>query len=338
MRQMADELIKACEIYAEICRCSRENQKGISIKELKKKFGLKKRDIIVLLQFLYDVVDFEYGIDFLKYTSNGEIDESFGGIEVETDEDMKEYASDQDIYISIQDSAPLFKNWLTEEDINLTNDTFYHNLGKGEISKVWNQISTVSGDNYTINKSVIGCASSYTNIKYELITAILGTNKIQMKYENRLITEYPLGLRYIKIADTYKVIMTDNNTIKKEYDLSKIQHVEIYQEQHNYKFNIYDYIDKKPIQHVILKVYPEGNVPKKIEKMFSEYKLICKNQKEEFIEYDYAVEDAGMLESMIKSFGRSVIVKEPYDLRNKIYQETMKIFEFYENCDKGIVR
>lgn len=117
MNAMEDELKKACTLYSEICNRSVDG-KGMSISEIKKKYGFKKRDIVVLLQFLIDVADLDHCVDFVKYGTKGEVQD------VDMD-DLTESASDGDIYILIYDNgAFLLQDRIDEAELNIKNDTF----------------------------------------------------------------------------------------------------------------------------------------------------------------------------------------------------------------------
>lgn len=332
---MDDELIKVCEMYNEICNRSQfGDRKGMSIKEIKKRFGLKKRDIVVLLQFLNDIADLDSSIEFTKYWDNGEIDDDFDDFDIDS---LDEYASDENIYICIYENAHLLKNWITEEDINIQNDTFYHSLKKYDFAQVWDKISTVSDDRlheFIINKNIVEKDTTEREIKLLLISAILNRNAVEMicydEYRNRKRKKgYPLGLRYIKLLDTYKVILTENFKFSWKIDLSQIAKITVLNEQHDKSFDIYEYLKKKRIEKVVLEVYNEGNVVKKLDQFLSEFK-VRKIKRESFWEYRFMVEDVWMLEKMIKSFGRSVIVKKPDYFREKIYNETKEILDFYQ--------
>ena len=63
--------------------------------------------------------------------------------------------------------------------------------------------------------------------------------------------------------------------------------------------------------------------------ILSEYD-VQKDDKEDRIEYQFMAESADIFENVIKSFGRSVIVKEPTCLRDKILHSTEEILHFYE--------
>ena len=335
MRQMDEELIKVCEMYNEICNQSQfGSQKGMSIKEIKKRFGLKKRDIVVLLQFLNAVADLDSSVAFIKYRDNGEIDDEFEDLDIDS---VDEYASDENIFICVYENAHLLKNWITEEDINIQNDTFYHSLKKYRFAEVWEKISTVSDDrfqSFIINKNVMEAVVFEREIKLSLISAVLNRNAIDtVYYDDCQIRKrkkgYPLGLRYIKLLDTYKVIFTENFRTRQEMDMSRIAKVTVLKEHHDTFFDIYAYIKKKQTEKVILEVYNEGNVIRKLDQFLSEFK-VRKIKRELFWEYHFMVEDVWMLEKMIKSFGRSVIVKKPDYFREKIYNETKEILAFYQ--------
>ena len=108
---MDDELKKACALYSEICNRS-INGRGMSVSEVKKKYGFKKRDVVVLFQFLIDIADLDHCVDFVRYGSNNEIK----GVEMDN---LEESASDGSIYILIYDKgAFLLQDRIDETDLS----------------------------------------------------------------------------------------------------------------------------------------------------------------------------------------------------------------------------
>lgn len=330
MNTMDDELMKACALYSEICNRS-SNGKGMSISEVKKKYGLKKRDVVVLLQFLIDVADLDHCVDFVKYNKDGEVED------VALD-NLDESASDGSIYIQIYDNgAFLLQNRMDESELNLQNDTFLYNLKNDSADKALKEISNISDDDLDsviISKGVRCNNHIERNRRIALITAILNNTLVRIGIKgNHNDVAYniikPLGLRYIKLQESYELIYSENTTEVKSLDVSMIVAVESIKEKYKQAFNIHDYISIQRKTKMILNVYDEGNVIKKLDKLLSEYD-VRKKKLDNCFEYSFMVDNADKFESLIKSFGRSIIVVEPVNLRDKIYRDSKKALKIYE--------
>ena len=326
---MDNELIKACDLYSEICNRSKDDHpQGMSIGEIRKKYGLKKRDIVVLLQFLVNVTDFSYNVDFVKYNENGEpMGVDFSNYE--------ESAEDGDIYVCIYDKkAYTLKNRVNETDINIQNSTFYYKLHQNNVDARLKEISALPEDSlemFVINKGIKHKSVREGEKKLQLIYAILNRKIVNIACNNGIQkTVNPLGLRYMKLTDKYQLIYTENDGIIEEVSLSDLDQINISDETKNNIFDIFEYIKKKQTEKVVLQVYDEANVPKKLDMYLSEYD-VQKEKKGTYIEYSFMAENAEIFENLIKSLGRSVIVQEPIYLREKIYQSAKSALEFYES-------
>lgn len=328
---MDNELKKACALYCEICdRTNYGEQKGMPIREIRKKYGLKKRDIVVLLQFLQEIADLDYCVDFVVYNPDGHPE----GVELSV---IEEAATNSDIYICIMDHrAYMPRERLDETDFNIQNETLFQKLSQNDVSDVLKEISNISEED--LKSFIINKGTERKNIlekkkKQKLVWAILNRNAVQItafgeKKEKKKI--YPLGLYYVKLQEIYKMVYSEQpGQTFKEVELPEIASVEILDEKHDMEFHIQNYIEQKKTEKIVLNVYDEGNVIKKMDLLLSEYK-VQKLEKENYVEYDFMAENADMFENTIRSFGRSVIVKEPAYLRDKIYQSTKEILDFYK--------
>lgn len=328
---MDDELKKACALYSEICNRS-INGRGMSVSEVKKKYGFKKRDVVVLFQFLIDIADLDHCVDFVRYGSNNEIK----GVEMDN---LEESASDGSIYILIYDKgAFLLQDRIDETEISLNNDTFLRSIKSNEANTALKEISNVSDTDelnpFVINKGLRKNTRIERCKKSKLIRAILEQNMVNIVIENEnhgIITKTisPLGLRYVKLLEKYELIYEENDKKIKRVDMSAITDIKLLEKKYSRAFNIYEYIKNERKTKMVLDVYDDGNVISKLDKILAEYD-VSKQEKKDYIEYSFMVENADMFENLVKSYGRSVIVIEPASLRDKIYQETKKTFEFYE--------
>ena len=326
---MEDELKKACTLYSEICNRSVDG-KGMSISEIKKKYGFKKRDIVVLLQFLIDVADLDHCVDFVKYGTKGEVQD------VDMD-DLTESASDGDIYILIYDNgAFLLQDRIDEAELNIKNDTFLQNIKNDEADIALKEISNISDHDlkiFVINKGIKKNLRIERNKRMKLMMAILSKNMIKVKIKGEVHDFYvkkicPLGMRYIKLREVYELIYSENNVNIGKTDVSDIIQIEVLEQKYNQSFNIYEYIESERKTKMVLDVYDEGKVINKLDKLLAEYK-VNKQKKKDCMEYSFMIENAEMFEAFVKSYGRSVIVIEPVELREKIYQDSKKVLEFY---------
>ena len=331
MNTMDEELKKACALYSEICNRS-INGRGMSVSEVKKKYGFKKRDVVVLFQFLIDIADLDHCVDFVRYGSNNEIK----GVEMDN---LEESASDGSIYILIYDKgAFLLQDRIDETEISLNNDTFLRSIKINGANTALKEISNVSDTDelnpFVINKGLRKNTRIERCKKSKLIRAILEQNMVNIVIENEkhgIITKTisPLGLRYVKLLEKYELIYEENDKKIKSVDMSAITDIKLLEKKYSRSFNIYEYIKNERKTKMVFNVYDDGNVISKLDKILAEYD-VSKQEKKDYIEYSFMVENADMFENLVKSYGRSVIVIEPASLRDKIYQETKKTFEFYE--------
>lgn len=163
--------------------------------------------------------------------------------------------------------------------------------------------------------------------------AILSKNMIKVKIKGEVHDFYvkkicPLGMRYIKLREVYELIYSENNVNIGKTDVSDIIQIEVLEQKYNQSFNIYEYIESERKTKMVLDVYDEGKVINKLDKLLAEYK-VNKQKKKDCMEYSFMIENAEMFEAFVKSYGRSVIVIEPVELREKIYQDSKKVLEFY---------
>lgn len=332
MNKMENDLMKACSMYCEICERTNEgDEKGMPIREIKKKYGLKKRDIVVLLQFLLEIAELDSSVEFIEYTEDGRAKDV-------NLTDVENTAGKGDVYIRIMDrGAYMPKERMDGAEFNIRNSTLINNLNQIDISNILKEISNISEEElapFIVNKGEKRKNILEKRIKQKLIYAILNRNVIQITEFGEKVSKkkiYPLGLQYVKLLDTYKLIYSETlHQPEKEMEILKISKIEILKEKYERKFSIHDFVRKKNTQKVVLFVYREGNVSTKLDLILSEYE-VKKIEKQNYVEYHFWVENADMFEKMIKSFGRSVIVKEPEYLREKIYRNTKEILDFYMN-------
>lgn len=336
MNVMDDELKKAFSLYSEICNHSANgNRKGMSIAELKRKYGFKKRDIVVLLQFFIDVADLDHNVDFVKYGKHGEVED------VELD-NLEESAADGNIYIQIYDNkAFLLQKRIDENELNVKNDTFFQKVKLDAADKALKEISNISEcdlESFIVSKGIKKKTKIERNKRLKLITAILARNKIKIEIRNdsqqaRVKTINPLGLRYIKLQEIYELIYAEDGKEIKKINVSKIMRIEVMEEKYNRSFNISEYVKAERKTKMVLDIYNEGNVIHKWNELLTEYE-VERSKKANFIEYSFMVENADIFENLVKSYGRSVIVIEPDYLRKKIYEDSKRILEYYQELEE----
>ena len=334
---MDNELMRACALYCEICDYTiNGNGRGMSIKEIRKKYGLKRREMAVLLQFLIEIADMESCVEFVEYDTEGRIKETdLSNVDEAIGKTIGK--KKKDVYIRIMDrNAFMPKERLSQEDFHIQNKTFLQNLNQNDVSEVVKKISNVLEEdlvNFVVNKGEKRNSLLERKVKHKLISAILYNRVTEITgygQDARKKKVHPVGLYYIKLLEVYRLVYYEiYPNQKEEMELSQIKNVEILDETYDTKFNIYEYIEQKRTEKLILDVYREGNVVKKMDLILSEYD-VQKDDKEDRIEYQFMAESADIFENVIKSFGRSVIVKEPTWLRDKILHSTEEILHFYE--------
>jgi hypothetical protein len=327
---MKDELLKVCDLYKSVYVASRYGEeKGMSVKELKKKYGLKQRDIRVLLEYLASLAymsrDSKYHVEFdvLRYDEKGKLLD---------DVDIDYSEIDDEDYIYVYDRIDVIHEKLTDEDIDYNNETFLDKLNSIEDNPMWDKISNVTLDNCIINKGKSSILSEEL-LKHKLswIEAVLKQRKAKITHivDGKKIEEtvVPLGLYYIGLLNEYRCVYRDNNGYDQENDLQSVINICPSDEVCKRKFNLDSYLEKKRQKDLWLRVYKEGNVIAKLDRLLYDYKHSTSDMGD-YLLYKIKTDDVWQFENVINGFGRSVIVEKPDDYRKHFEDEALEALNF----------
>ena len=97
----------------------------------------------------------------------------------------------------------------------------------------------------------------------------------------------------------------------------------------NRNFDIQDYLTEIQKYKMVLRVYDEGNVRKKLELLLRDNQLKIE-KKEDYDVYSIMVSDEQLYAEKIRQFGRSVIIEEPKEIKEDMIAEIKEIMTLYE--------
>lgn len=141
----------------------------------------------------------------------------------------------------------------------------------------------------------------------------------------------PVGLYYDKFLQKYYGVFLEENGTVNEIDISDIRKVNVSKEEisNNRNFDIQDYLTEIQKYKMVLRVYDEGNVRKKLELLLRDNQLKIE-KKEDYDVYSIMVSDEQLYAEKIRQFGRSVIIEEPKEIKEDMIAEIKEIMTLYE--------
>lgn len=338
---MNEELKEIYSVYNRICNAYKKNE-VLTVKKLRKEHGIQKRDMKIFLEFMYTYICLmgDSAIDLYIYDSNGkeyntEKIQEYVEIEVNSPKEVDDLAKrvmeimndnwsirvEDSIktYVSKMDSVPVLN--VPKQDHDIVN----------EIKKFGNiKVETLK----MIDKSTSGDFPFQK--KREWIRAILTNKKVRIakNISNKKIKEeekIPVGLYYDKFLQKYYGVFLEENGTVNEIDISDIRKVNVSKEEIsiNRNFDIQDYLTEIQKYKMVLRVYEEGNVRKKLELLLRDNQLKIE-KKEDYDVYSIMVSDEQLYAEKIRQFGRSVIIEEPKEIKEDMIAEIKEIMALYE--------
>lgn len=314
-------------MYSYICS---KGQNGITVKNLMERFKIKKKDVISFLDIMSNFGD---NINFHYYSTNeDEFYDDFQDIDIDT-------------IIEIDDTLYSIKSKLDLEDTSKLYEVLedYDFYSKDKESDLVNIIGDGKAQNFKyINKGKTKETNSkhILSLKNKIIDYILSKKVINLRCnEQNDIKRYKdvisLGIYFDKMLKEY-FLVASYESIFKEIALSSIENVEELGLDQSEKFETFDidkYLMEKRTGTLVLNVYNEASVVKKIEKLFDGYEY-CIDEKEKYFLYNIKVDNPMKFKNIINNFGRSVIVEEPVKLRNEIIEESISVINNYKKYMK----
>lgn len=347
---MKREILNTSNIYKAICLASSMGKKlGLSVGKLKKEYKMKPRDIKLLLSFLENfIIDDNFYIQFEVYRLSNEIiaNDKFNNC---TYEELIDYIEDvdltqddltNDVFIKIQDKIFILGEKIHEDNIDIRNASLIQSIR--DIGETWNKISNfqINEDYILIKESTDLLPKDKKSIKRNWINAIVKGHQVNLEYKfssgrKKDKKVLPIGMYYNKFLTDYIYIYLENLYEKKEYKdiyLSDISSIKVYDDDNSYSFdfNIDEYITSTQKEKIVLYVFHEGNVGKKLKSLLADNQLDVKYGKDYDI-FTFMVEDSWQYMKVIKSYGRSVIVVEPEIIKENIIDNINETLNIYNN-------
>lgn len=349
------------DMYRDICINSRNNQKGMRIADIRKKYGLKKTDIETLFKFVgecYDKISSDsengqwYDFEIYKPVGSPKYKNYQEQIDFEWDEneDIEEKSVndfDDECYIRITDNISLILKRLNESNIDITNASLLSKLGEDEkLRKLWNRISNVSiSENNIIVKGIKEKSNQKQQYNKKIwIRGIIQPCWCEVKaftWKKKKVI-LPLGLYYDYVIKRYKCVYYDKiSNSRKEVQLDELEKVELTNDdilvnslkKMKLHFNIEDYIKEIQKETMKLKVYNEANVINKLEELLKNNQC-TKVDMEECVIFQFKTDDSDEYMKVFNSYGSSVIILEPKRLQEDVMEMINNTLTKYEMIEK----
>lgn len=325
------KIMDVCNLYRELCN----NQADITIGELKKKYHLKGRDIVTLLNFLNDIY-YKNDTPIICKIYPGPPNRYEGkDLDDELDDDVNnEYGISIDEIDYDSMGAKEYNSYrilIEKNNIKFLKETLELTEESKRNVKFLQATSEVE---YVVNKSEF---TSYTEAMKN--RKVMWTNSILKKSMVQLIrtdgTKHicrekvlPVGLYYLAYIKEYRLIYLLNEKIC-EVALQDVKKIESVSETMDYEFDLNQYLKNRRQEKLLLKVYKEGNVLAKVAADFRGHDYSIR-EGEGYSEIEIHVADVFEYEERIKSFGRSVIVLKPEKLKESIHRDTLEALNWYK--------
>lgn len=346
-----EKLFQTGRMYSDICYAScYGNQWGSLVKELRKKYNLRMRDIRNFVEFMlaydsYDGRSFSYSI--YRFWKNEEIPDAnipFESLE-SYEEILDEKEIDDDCFIRIVDDIIILQEKIAGLDINVTNASFVKRI-REEVYSTWNRISDAKlNPEYIVNKKdEKNIPEHLVKSKKEWIEAAINCFQAVMQYRVGGGTKFyqkkvwPLGLYYDKFLQKYYCVYTLDYEECLEIELEDIFKISVQNQigDMNFAFHIDEYIKKNQTEQMSLKVFHEAKVSQKLKTMLDENQLEVTEGKDYDI-FTFRTDDPWQYLRIINGFGKSVIVEEPYYIREGVLDTTREALSYYERGNSVLV-
>lgn len=171
------------------------------------------------------------------------------------------------------------------------------------------------------------------------LDAIVKRKKVEIKFRNsvngRIAVETvkPLGLYYQSGLDQERIVYQSVNEDKLgDVELRNVKNMIVMEKKRfaPIAFSIDDYLKKGKIQEIVLRVYSkEADVDKKLADLYGN-DLTEISETEEYKRVSIKVEDPMRHCELLESFGMSVIVEKPKELREKILTHVDESLQYYK--------
>lgn len=344
---MNDGLKEIYLVYDKICKAS-EQEDSLTVKMLRKECGIQKRDLKVLLEFFYTYYNFfeDYAFDFQIFDSNGQEYNPVEKDEFGNENSGEEFISElQDVHIVVDNLMKKIKDdWTIKVKDTVT--SYVEKLkgitkvnvpeaDKNIVEKEMNKLGNVKVESLKLISKKRKQLDKLQQNKREIIKAILTSKKVMIarrihngKIEK--IEKTPIGLYYDIFLQRYYGVFEEEDTSISEVDLGNITFVQVSNPAiiQNCEFDIEDYLAEKQKYKMVIRVYEEGNVRKKIESLLHNNQLEIQI-KDNYNLYTFMASDEWLYAEKIRQFGRSVIIEEPKEIRECMIDEIKDTIELY---------
>lgn len=171
------------------------------------------------------------------------------------------------------------------------------------------------------------------DLKKKWIEAIVKGHivELEMKLKGECITVKPLGLYYPEGTNAMKLIFKpESSNQKQDVSETQIKNIEITNRRFKKEnFSVDNYLKKKNNADIYVRIYNEANAAKKMKATFGA-QMEEIERKDDYIRARIHVEDPMEHRKLLESYGRSVIVESPLELRNCLCERAKKCLAWYQ--------
>ena len=339
-----EKLCQVSRMYKDICRASYTGSCwGISVKELRDKYRLKKRDIAVLINFFtnYDIVNDAVVYLIYRFVEGEKIPDretKFEDLDVDSYQEVfEEEDIADDCFIRIRDYFFIIQEKIDGESIDVTNVSFVKGM-EGQIHDLWDSVSAVKlKPEYIVNKKGNPKIPEHSiEHKKDWVDAIVNCRSVEMKYsisggkmkESQVI---PLGLYYDKFLEEYNCVYESGSGEILEIELNQIRDITVLEECHETEsaFRIDEYIKSGQACKMVLKVYHEAKVFFKLKDLLADNQLQI-IEHDDYDIFQFMTRDPWKYLRIINGFGKSVVVQEPDYIRDSVLSAAKEALLYYE--------
>lgn len=332
---MNEELRQTFDTYKKIGKAASDG-KNLTVRALRKEYGIAKRDLLVLLEFFYTYYYFfdDYAFEF--EILDGDKKRIKTKTEIVSIEDIKVVI--EEIKNRISDNWSIYVNDRVESYVTkFSNDKPLIVLEEHE-KTVEEQLSDICDVDIEllsiIDKNKL--QQKILKLKTIIMSAILNEKRIEVITKTsfgigkKKIME-PCGLYYDSFLRKYFCICIDERQVEQEIDLEDVANAKISNQsvQWKEKFDIDDYVNKRQQCDMVIRVYKEGNVQKKLKELLRHNQLNIQ-EKEEFNVYSFKVSDEWMYAEKLKQYGKSVVIEKPQNVQQCEIADIQEAMELYK--------
>lgn len=340
-----NEYKRFADVYLDICIHSSNNQKGMRVGDLRKKYKLSRNNVVTLLKCLNDYSENDYGkyvnqFEIYSFSDNDDMnavkysdfDSKAGYYEADEIEEKGLDNFGDDDYIHFVDNMSILVKKLNEDNIDIANASFFAKINHDKkLLTLWDRISDVSPmENSIILKGAEKDDSWWENSSKKVwINGIIQSYWCDIKGKKWKKTKsvLPLGLYFDYVLKRYKCVYYDEqkDCIKEDW----LNELNIEENKDNALvnglanmvksgFDIGEHIKKIQNKKMVLKAYPEANVINKLKELLRNNQLETKSEKDGCEIFEFMTDDPDEYMEVFNEYGSSVLLLEPEESKQDV--------------------